>query len=203
MITRLLAAVSKLLPCREIHDDAGTLYLQRFRIVGDMMARHDWFPFTAYLHRFHRPDEDRVLHNHPWPWAVSCILAGGYREERSAEAVFGMSSPQHVSRWLRAGSLNLLRGDTFHRVAELDGETWTLFIVGRKHQNWGFDVPGRGFVPWRQHEEEARAARRTPTMPTYEETTRLARALQEAEDESEERWLSEVKASERSAAGFE
>lgn len=187
MIAKLLERVARLLPLREIKDDAGTLYLARFRVLGDMQAR-SWFPLTVYLHRFHRPDEDRVLHNHPWPWAVSWILSGGYREERRipAEAFAELGEPLTppglvINRWLRAGSLNFLRGDTFHRVAELDGETWTLFVVGRKHQAWGFDVPGRGFVPWRVREEEARAARRTPDMPTYEETTRLARALDDAE----------------------
>ncbi len=164
-LTQLLQAASQFLPHRMIKDDAGTLYLSRYRVIGDMMARSSWFPVTLYLHRFHRPDEDRVLHNHPWPWAVSFILAGGYREERRGDS-FGYNGERLpaadtalVSRWLRAGSLNFLRGDTFHRVAELDGATWTLFLVGRKHQGWGFDVPGRGFVPWRVREAEAVAER--------------------------------------------
>ncbi len=152
-LTKLLRRVSSWLPRRHIIDDAGTLYLERFLVLGDMMAR--LAPFTVYLHHFERPDEDRALHNHPWPWAVSLILTGGYLEERQGFASYALSR----RRWLRAGSLNVLRGDTFHRVAELDGETWTLFVVGRKHQAWGFDVPGRGFVPWRVREAEARAAR--------------------------------------------
>jgi hypothetical protein len=165
---RLLALVSSWLPRRDIIDDAGTLYLSRFLVLGDMMARR--VPFTVYLHRFHRPDEDRALHNHPWPWAVSLILTGGYAEHRRPEQFYAHSPDgKHTmrvsmgnltqARWLRAGSLNFLRGDTFHRVAELDGETWTLFVVGRKKQPWGFDVPGRGFVPWRVREAEHRAAR--------------------------------------------
>lgn len=34
-----------------------------------------------YLHLFLQSDEDRALHDHPWPW-VSLILDGKYREHR-------------------------------------------------------------------------------------------------------------------------
>ena len=150
---RLLRRFASLFPCREIRDLNGTLYLQRFRIVGDMMGRHAWFPLTVYLHRFERPDHDRHLHNHPWPWAVSLVLAGGYDEVRQGD------QGKHV-RCLRAGDWNLLRANTFHTVAKLKGETWTLFIVGRKVQSWGFAVPGRGVVEWRQYHAERVAALR-------------------------------------------
>jgi hypothetical protein len=145
----LLHWLAARLPCRQIADAGGTLYLERYRVIGAMNGRHRWFPFTVYLHRFHRPDLDRALHNHPWPWAFSLVLAGGYDELRP-----GLADWWHSVRTLKAGSVNWLRGYTFHRVAELHGETWTLFVVGRKVQAWGYDVPGRGFVPWRQFESE-------------------------------------------------
>ncbi len=151
---RLLRRFASLFPCREIRDLGGTLYLQRFRIVGDMMGRHAWFPLTVYLHRFERPDNDRHLHNHPWPWAVSLVLAGGYTEVRRST----FWSTQY--RQLRAGSLNFIGPNTFHTVSHLYGETWTLFVVGRKVQSWGFDVPGRGVVEWRQYHAERVAALR-------------------------------------------
>ncbi len=157
MIARALQIVARLLPLREIRDEGGTLYLSRYRIVGSMTGRHPWFPFTAYLHRFHRPDQDRDLHNHPWPWAVSLVLVGGYREIRHVPGSVPsrLLNQPTLSRWLTAGMLNVLHGNTFHRVAELaPEETWTLFLVARKVQAWGYDVPGRGFVPWRQHAAE-------------------------------------------------
>jgi hypothetical protein len=154
MIQKLLKLVSKVLPAREIKDGDGALYLTRFRVLGAMQARHPWFPISVYLHRFHRPDNDRELHNHPWPWAVSLILSGGYLEQRFAKPHSGLG---HL-RWLRAGSLNVLTADTFHRILELDGEPWTLFVVARKVQPWGYYITGRGFVPWRQHEAEKEAA---------------------------------------------
>lgn len=161
MIARVLGLVARLLPLREIRDEGGTLYLRRYRIVGSMDGRHPWFPFTAYLHQFHRPDQDRDLHNHPWPWAVSLVLAGGYREIRHVPgSVAGRTLSQPTfSRWMRAGMVNVLHANTFHRVAELaPEETWTLFLVARKVQAWGYDVPGRGFVPWRAHVAERQAS---------------------------------------------
>ncbi|MGN6103684.1 MAG: hypothetical protein ACTHU0_01140, partial [Kofleriaceae bacterium] len=43
--------------------------------------------FRPMLHRFHRPDVDQHLHNHPWKWAVSLILSGSYVEERFDQVV--------------------------------------------------------------------------------------------------------------------
>ena len=116
-----------------------------------MQARHPWFPISVYLHHFHRPDDDRELHNHPWPWAVSLVLAGGYDELRR-----DCGEHEHVlrQRRYRAGSVNVLRADTFHRITALEGAPWTLFIVARKVQGWGYYMPDRGFIPWRQHEAE-------------------------------------------------
>ena len=41
--------------------------------------------FNVYLHRFLRSDDDRALHDHPWP-SLSILLHGSYREhvERGA-----------------------------------------------------------------------------------------------------------------------
>lgn len=101
-------------------------------------------PVSVYLHHFIRPDEDRELHNHPWKWAVSVTLAGGYTEERFD------SSGGIVTRRTRFLSVNFIRGTDYHRVAELHGETWTLFLAGPKTSSWGFWVPGTGHVPWRE-----------------------------------------------------
>lgn len=169
MIARLLNTLARRFPLREIVED-NTLYLERFCLLGDMQARHAWLPFSVYLHHFVRPDSDRALHNHPWPWAVSFVLSGGYLEARKATLLESVLSPLEElthrahggvlqTRWLHAGAVNIIRGDTFHRVAELSSKapTWTLFVVGRKEQAWGFDVPGQGFVPfWTRETQKAR-----------------------------------------------
>jgi hypothetical protein len=40
------------------------------------------FGFRPMLHLFHKADDDRHLHSHPWHWALSVLLCGSYDEER-------------------------------------------------------------------------------------------------------------------------
>jgi hypothetical protein len=119
MIRRLLIALTARLPAREISDGSGP-YLERY-YVGTV------FGMRVYLHRFVASDPDRGLHDHPWRWAFSLILAGWYIEQRR--------DGNHVRRWL-----NLLSGDTFHRVVKPEGarDIWTLFVHGGRIKTWGF-----------------------------------------------------------------
>lgn len=76
----VLRFVAKFLPCRRIVGGDKTLYLSRYTVLR--------IPFTTrsvYLHCFHRSDEDRDLHNHPWDKSVSLVLWGGYVEERRVQ----------------------------------------------------------------------------------------------------------------------
>lgn len=88
-----------------------------------------------YLHHMHAPDADPCLHDHPWPWGLSWVLLGGYREQRLdplqlKRARFGVAGGLNVSRfeleprWLHAPALNVLRGTTFHRISELKMECY-------------------------------------------------------------------------------
>lgn len=86
-----------------------------------------------YLHHFHGADRDRRTHNHPWWRAETRILRGGYTEIReyddSARLLFEK----------RAGDTGEIFERTFHRVAALHGDTWTLFRAYAKHgRGWGF-----------------------------------------------------------------
>jgi hypothetical protein len=119
------------------------------------MDRHVGKPpsWGLYLHRFHRSDDEAELHNHPWRWAVSLVLQGGYSEERVVGESYseGKTLPLVMRRQVRPGSLNFLRGDDFHRVDLTDGDAWTLFLVGPVVQSWGFLDRMTGiFTPWRQ-----------------------------------------------------
>jgi hypothetical protein len=133
----MLGALLRRLPLRMrvITNDDGAPYLGRIYLLR---AFRSVLP-GVFLHRFFRSDGDRELHNHPWKWAVSLVLAGGYREER-LEDKYG--SPI-VERVLRPGRLNFIRGSTFHRVELLDEErgAWSLFIAGPRPDagtTWGF-----------------------------------------------------------------
>lgn len=159
-----------------ITDDGGDPYLTRHYLT----PHADWWraPFKnadpwgltlsesvlklglpgVYPHWFHRGDNDRELHCHPWEWSASLILWGGYREQRiTGVELFGMRyedadvdwrpvSTEHAAhrslsptapkpiittREYRPGSVNVLRAHTFHRVELLDPRgCLTLFVAG-------------------------------------------------------------------------
>ncbi len=129
----------------------GALYLERYYLLGGPKKPGQWF--NVYLHRFHTPDDDRGVHNHPWEWSFSIILAGGYEEQRFEHGVWGGA---FVTNTYRPGDLNAIRSDTdFHRVSKLlpgaGGEVWTLFVTGPKHgRSWGYLIDWL-FVP-KKHE---------------------------------------------------
>jgi hypothetical protein len=108
--------------------------------------------FGVFLHHFHRPDQDRWPHNHPWKWGVSIILSGSYDETRlrgiSVERETGQSFQVTTSKRVRW--FNRLSGTDYHKVEHLHGDVWTLFITGPRVQDWGFLVEDR-HVPWRDY----------------------------------------------------
>lgn len=169
MIAKLLEWVtSKMPPPRVIWDRMGdSPYLSRFYIFGRPKMADGSDPFErdgspkvgviwptssigVYLHKFHRGDDDEELHNHPWRWAVSLILSGGYVEERR----FGETVYRRI---VRPGMLNFISADDFHRVELRGREAWSLFVVGPKFTGWGFWNRHTGkFTPWRQFINEKR-----------------------------------------------
>src|SRR4029077_13909184 len=151
----------RLPPPRIICDRAGkSPYLSRYHLLGAPTMPDGSPPFDArgvrkpgaqtrgfgvYLHRFHRGDDELELHNHPWVWALSLVLTGGYFEERR------LDDDRVVVRHVRAGHVNVIRATDFHRIELADEETWTLFVVGPKFQGWGFWNRSSGeFLPWRE-----------------------------------------------------
>lgn len=152
MMLRWLRAIRWLadrLPCRRIEGEDGSLYLLRYKLFGWMPGDRRRWQISVYLHRFARPDMDDAPHNHPWRWAFAIVLAGGYQEVRATDKTPGGFVARVIRR--RGGSISVLRSSTYHRVDELFGETWTLFVAGPKSHSWGFWVPdGRGHVPWRE-----------------------------------------------------
>jgi hypothetical protein len=112
--------------------------------------------FALYLHRFHKGDVDRELHNHPWRWAVSLVLSGGYVEERRRVIRTDIGrvydGRKIVQRYVLPGHFNVIRGGDFHRVDLLDnGVTWSLFLTGARVTDWAFWDRHTGEVtPWRE-----------------------------------------------------
>jgi hypothetical protein len=159
-LEELLRRVAGRLPFRAIHVE-GDLYLGRWYVLGRLPARYwpdvssvlGWLPISVYLHRFFRPDRDRELHSHPWRWALSLILTGGYLEERR------QGEREVVTRRRDPGTLNLIRHGDYHRVLSLPTEdVWTLFIAGPKISSWGFWDPDTGEeIPHQEFFERQRA----------------------------------------------
>lgn len=102
-------------------------------------------PISLYIHHFHRSDVDRELHNHPWEWALSFILSGGYREERR------VGRNRVIGRDVLPFTLNWITDKDFHRVDLLEKDAWSLFLTGPKSYSWGFWSRNTGvFTPWRE-----------------------------------------------------
>lgn len=147
------------LPCFGSHTIGapGKPYLLRKYLLPKRFSGA-WWP-GVFLHKFYRSDEDRFPHRHPWRWAVSLILMGGYTELRYKPddgRILRIELSKHVRRpW----SLNVIRHDTFHKAILLKPERgcWTLFIAfGHKKaepgEEWGFlDLDHNRFVGWKEY----------------------------------------------------
>ena len=91
---------------------------------------------NVYLHQFLHDDDDRALHDHPWP-SVSICVKGRLRditESRRREIGFG--------------GVAIRRSTHAHRIELLTPTAWTLFLTGPTLREWGFHCP-QGWVHWR------------------------------------------------------
>lgn len=92
---------------------------------------------NVYLHEILRSDDDRALHDHPWP-NTSMLLDGRYVEH----------TPDG-STLREAGWIGSRQAGDAHRLEILPGErAVSLFITGPKVREWGFLCP-KGWVHWR------------------------------------------------------
>ncbi len=127
-------------------ETGGSPYLTRI-LFSNLLPIKKWLGIGVYLHHFHRPDIDRYLHSHPWRWAASLILTGSYSEERLEgviPAVGDIAATQIVTEARVARWFNFIRDTDYHKVLELHGDVWTLFITGPRTvgDGWGFLVDG-------------------------------------------------------------
>lgn len=104
-------------------------YIRRWYLLKDAERA------SVYLHQILRDDDDRALHDHPWP-STSIILEGELREHTADSA-----------RLLTPGSITTREAEDAHRLEVVDGPVWSLFITGPKVRDWGFHCP-QGWIPW-------------------------------------------------------
>lgn len=116
-------------------------YMLRWWVI----PRNRWF--NVYVHNVRRDDDDRALHDHPWP-SISLTLRGELGE------VYLDRHGHLKHRMMRRGSL-VYRGAKFaHRLfltrdPDYPATAWTLFITGPVVREWGFHCPN-GWRHWRE-----------------------------------------------------
>lgn len=162
ILNRVLSRVSK-----RYERNEGTEQTPRTYTIEDYITSTPYLTRTVFgrifgvrplLHKFHRPDNDRALHNHPWKWSLSIILCGSYTEER-------LDPHTGTTDIRRLRFFNFLTEHDYHRVLELHGNVWTLFFTGPRIQDWGF-LTSAGYTPHAEyiaaaklkHENEVAAA---------------------------------------------
>jgi hypothetical protein len=137
-------------------------YMTRHVLFGHMTGDSPsllerWLP-AVYLNNIHRPDHDESFHNHPWPWAITIGLLGGYREERMSWREASMHVVDMGARL--APFVYLLRRKHWHRINQTYATNrtgvWTLFVAAPRvfSQPWGYLVDGRGYVDQRERHAE-------------------------------------------------
>ena len=97
--------------------DYEEAYLERWII---------WCGFTLRLHKFHKGDDDRAFHDHPW-WFITLPL-------RSYTELTPLG--QHrVHAWRPH-----FRSSRHQHIVQLEKQqpVWTLIITGLKSHEWGF-----------------------------------------------------------------
>lgn len=115
----------------------GDDYMKRWWVI----PRNDFA--NVYLHAMTGDDDDRALHDHPWP-STSVILDGGYIEY-TPDGQFLRQPGDVVSR----------AADSLHRVQLLRDilgspvPSVSLFLTGAVEREWGFACP-QGWRHWRE-----------------------------------------------------
>lgn len=111
---------------------------------------------TLRLHKFHRGDDDRAFHDHPWPFWTFPLSSYW---ERVPVGLGTATTPVEAFRvhYRPAKYQHIVLGHDirFNRQKQdFDGVTkdpfYTIVVTGKRENAWGFwPEPGK-FVPWRE-----------------------------------------------------
>lgn len=117
-------------PYTHIEGVSGADYMRRWWLIP-----YNRFGISCRVHEILQSDDDRAYHDHPW-WYITIVLRGGYWEVRPKYDRSGIyQGPQRT--WIGPGAIRFRPAKSWHRL-ELGGTTaYTLFICGRKSQEWG------------------------------------------------------------------
>lgn len=145
---RLIARVTRRPPDFQI-GGADNPYCNRWWVI----PRNRWL--NIYLHQFVRDDDDRALHDHPWP-NCSIVLRGWYYEIQFEEPPSnGRALPRTWAEVRDPGDWpKFPRASLAHRIVlpKVEGRPrpcWSLFLTGPVIRDWGFWCPLGRWVHWR------------------------------------------------------
>lgn len=112
-------------------------YLQRWWLIPRNPV------FNIYLHQFLRDDDDRALHDHPWP-SVSLSLGSLPLGE-----IYRTKDETDVTRIIHPSSLVFRSASFAHRLVVPIPGALTIFITGPRIREWGFLCP-KGWRRWQE-----------------------------------------------------
>jgi quercetin dioxygenase-like cupin family protein len=131
---------------------AGVMARPRDYTIGDDYM-HRWWVIprnesaNVYLHHILKSDDDRAMHDHPWP-NTSLLLFGSYIEH-TPEGTFVR----------KAGDVIYRPAEALHRLEVIPGErAISLFMTGPKVREWGFACE-HGWVHWQDFTNEHDSSR--------------------------------------------
>lgn len=128
-------------------------YMVRYSLISTRWVPNclgQWAHFLSFrlcLHHILKGDDDKHLHDHPWPWAAF-ILKGWYWEELIDYQFHNNYSYLNIIRGLF--SFRIGRSTTWHKLTLNDGPVWSLFWMGPRVQEWGFLVDGTK-IQWKEY----------------------------------------------------
>lgn len=118
-------------PYTHIEGTHDSDYMRRWWLIP-----YNRFGISCRIHEILQSDDDRAFHDHPW-WYITIVLRGGYWEVRPKYDHSGIyQGPER--KWVGPGSIRFRRAKSWHRLELENGAAaYTLFICGRKSQEWG------------------------------------------------------------------
>lgn len=141
-----------------------------FHLEG-YMERYWLYPFdeknsqNIRIHHILASDEDRHLHDHPWP-STSILLKGGYWEIMPKDQAQdpALDETERVRIWRSPGDVITRKAGDRHALELPEGKTaWSMFIMGPYEQKWGFYTE-EGKVYWREYLNDYETQTSTDTV---------------------------------------
>jgi hypothetical protein len=107
---------------------------------------------NIYLHKFFRSDDERAMHDHPWP-SISILVRGQFWEHLADGRIKQRVAPAIIFRRATAAHrielIRLYKHSCNHPEHNPDGPPITIFITGPKCREWGFLCP-QGWRHWKE-----------------------------------------------------